>query len=171
MITPSLCRPLCPELTAESRAWQELWTVFTGNWGLKSLPGLNSVLSFLSPWDWSIWFLLSQKLYACRAHDSYFWHHGFPFLPWCPFSPPYLGSWALRWVLWGLKSWCFSAALLDSWLLKRTWAFHFKPLTLHPTSDLECLSIVWENLGLPWRLWPKPEFKCHGEFCIFLELF
>lgn len=91
---PITCRPLCPELTAESRAWQELGTVFTGNWGLKSLPGLNSVLSFSLGLVYMV-FTVSEAVFPAEPMTATSGIMAFLLYHDASLSPPYLGSWAL----------------------------------------------------------------------------
>ena len=91
---PITCRPLCPELKTESRAWQELGTVFTGNWGLKSLPGLNSVSSFSLRLVYMV-FIVSEAICPAESMTATSGIMAFLFYHAASLSPPYLGSRAL----------------------------------------------------------------------------
>lgn len=162
---PITCRPLCPELTAESRAWQELGTVFTGNWGLKSLPGPNSVLSFSLGLVYMV-FIVSKAI--CLQSP---WQ--LLLAPWLSFStmmPPsphlILAHGRFRWVLWGWSPDASQQLWLDSWLLKRTWAFHLKPLSLHPTSDLSAFPLFERILSCLGDFGPSQSSSAMG-VCIF----
>ena len=159
---PITCRPLCPELTTESRAWQELGTVFMGNWGC-----LDWIQCHHSPWDWSIWFLLSQKLYALQNPWQLLLASWLSFSTMLPPSPRLiLARGCFRWVLWGCSPDASQQLWLDPWLLKRTWTFHLKPLSFHPTSDLSAFPLFERILSSLGDLGPSQSSSAMG-VCIF----
>lgn len=65
----------------------------------------------------------------------------------------------------GLQSWCFSAALSHRHL-EKTWAFHLKPLSLHPISDqgsFHCCTSSWAALAT----WAQDRVQGPWEVCAF----